>query len=110
MKRNDLMRNAALALGLCAALIFILCPVEARGEEPLATLAFKGLGEEFQPAPMPVVWNAPDNPLFYDRPLALRQYGFGVLGSVVAGGLGFYIGNAFEGAIFHSRSHEGYLS
>ena len=59
---------------------------------------------------LPVVWNAPDNPIFYDHPLLLKQYGFGVLGSMVAGMFGFYIGNAFEGAIFHSRSHEGYLS
>jgi hypothetical protein len=58
----------------------------------------------------PVYGVAPDNAMFYDRPLMLRQYGFGVLASVVAGSLGFYIGNAFEGAIFGSRSHKGYLS
>ncbi len=57
-----------------------------------------------------ITWNAPDNTVFYDRPLVLRQYGAGVLASVVAGTLGFYIGNAFEGAIFGGDSHKGYLS
>jgi hypothetical protein len=56
------------------------------------------------------VWNAPDHPVFHDRPLLLKQYGYGVLGSVLAGALGFYIGNAFEGAIFGGDSHKGYLS
>ncbi len=93
------MRNVALMFGLCTALTF-------GGEQ----LAFKGFGEEFKPAPMPVVWNAPDNPVFYDHGLMLKQYGFGVLGSAVAGMLGFYIGNAFESAIFHSDAHQGYLS
>lgn len=50
------------------------------------------------------------NPVFYDHPLMLKQYGYGVLSGVLAGALGFYIGNAFEGAIFGSRSHKGYLS
>jgi hypothetical protein len=53
--------------------------------------------------------NAVVNPMFYDRPLMLRQYGYGVLTTVVAGSLGFYIGNAFEGAIFGNNSHKGYL-
>lgn len=52
----------------------------------------------------------PVNPMFYDKPLMLRQYGFGVVAGAVAGALGFYIGNAFEGAIFGSDSHKGYLS
>lgn len=50
------------------------------------------------------------NPMFYDKPLLARQYGVGVLSGVVAGAIGFYIGNAFEGAIFGDRSHKGYLS
>jgi hypothetical protein len=58
----------------------------------------------------PLTWAAPDNAMFYDKPLMLRQYGYGALASLVAGSLGFYIGNAFEGAIFGSRSHKGYLS
>ena len=58
----------------------------------------------------PRVWNAPDNPIFYDHPLLLRQYGFGVLGGTLAGALGFYIGNAFEGLIFSGHSRKGYLS
>ena len=49
------------------------------------------------------------NPVFYDRPLMLNQYGFGVLSGMLVGTLGFYIGNAFEGAIFGRRSHKGYL-
>jgi len=54
--------------------------------------------------------NAVVNPIFYDRPLMMRQYGYGVLSTIVAGSLGFYIGNAFEGAIFGADSHKGYLS
>ncbi len=50
------------------------------------------------------------NPLLYDKPLLARQYGVGVLSGFVAGAIGFYIGNAFEGAIFGSRSQKGYLS
>ncbi len=58
----------------------------------------------------PIAWRAPENPVFYDRPLMLRQYGYGVLAGSLAGAIGFYIGNAFEGAIFGSDSHKGYLS
>lgn len=54
--------------------------------------------------------NAAVNPVFYDRQLMLNQYGIGVVSGLVAGALGFYIGNAFEGAIFGNRSHKGYLS
>jgi hypothetical protein len=53
---------------------------------------------------------APNNPIFYDQPLMLRQYGYGVLTGVVAGSLLFYIGNAFEGMIFNHNSRKGYLS
>jgi hypothetical protein len=53
---------------------------------------------------------APDNKIFYDQPLMLRQYGYGVLTGVVAGSLLFYIGNAFEGMIFNHNSRKGYLS
>ena len=62
-------------------------------------------------APAPGVEGvAPANAMFYDRPLMLRQYGFGVLSASLAGALGFYIGNAFEGAIFGDDSRKGYLS
>lgn len=50
------------------------------------------------------------NPVFYDRKLMVNQYGIGVVSGLVLGALGFYIGNAFEGAIFGSNSHKGYLS
>ncbi|HEX2612280.1 MAG TPA: hypothetical protein VHO02_01650 [Fibrobacteria bacterium] len=53
---------------------------------------------------------SPQNSVFYDHPLMLRQYGYGVLAGSLAGALGFYIGNAFEGAIFGSDAHKGYLS
>lgn len=95
----EAMRSAALLIGFCAAV--------SLGQEQLF---FKGIGEGFKPDPLPVVWNAPQNPVFYDHPLLLRQYGFGIAGSLVAGALGFYIGNAFDGAFFHSRAREGYLS
>ncbi len=49
------------------------------------------------------------NPVFYDHSLMLNQYGIGILSGMLAGTLGFYIGNAFEGGIFGSRSHKGYL-
>ncbi len=49
------------------------------------------------------------NPVFYDRSLMLNQYGIGVLSGMLAGTLGFYIGNAFEGGIFGKRSQKGYL-
>lgn len=61
-------------------------------------------------APEPSVNLKTINPIFYDHPLMLKQYGYGVLSGVLAGALGFYIGNAFEGAIFGGRSHKGYLS
>jgi len=73
-------------------------------------LDLKGFGEGSRPDPLPVVWNAPQNSVFYDHPLILRQYGLGVAGSVVAGTLGFYIGNAFDGLINGDNSREGYLS
>lgn len=72
-----------------------------------AAAAFTGAGE---PSSTSVVWNAPDHAVFYDRPLLLKQYGYGLVGGALAGALGFYIGNAFEGAIFGGDSHKGYLS
>jgi hypothetical protein len=58
----------------------------------------------------PITWRAPENGMFYDHPLMLRQYGYGMLAGSLAGAIGFYIGNAFEGAIFGSDAHKGYLS
>ena len=99
MEMRGPVRNTALLLGLCATVIF--------GQ---SQLDLKGFGEGFKPDPMPVVWNAPQNSVFYDHPLVLRQYGLGIAGSIVAGALGFYIGNAFDGAFNGHNSHEGYLS
>jgi hypothetical protein len=93
---------AIVFLGFCAT------QGQAQNQDLLGPNFFEsyGSGTDFSPR----VWNAPNNPVFYDRPLMLRQYGFGVLGGVLAGTLGFYIGNAFEGAIFGGDSHKGYLS
>lgn len=53
----------------------------------------------------------PDLRLFNDPPLIAKEYGFGILGSVVAGALGFYIGSGIETAIEgESRAHQGTLS
>jgi hypothetical protein len=49
--------------------------------------------------------------LFNDPPLIGREYGFGVLGSLVAGTLGFYIGSGIETAIVgESKAHKGTLA
>jgi hypothetical protein len=52
---------------------------------------------------------APDYRLFNDRPLLVNEYGFGILGSVVAGALSFYIGSGIESAIYGSDAHKGTL-
>jgi hypothetical protein len=93
-------------LGLCAALI--------QGQERASigvqeSFSSYRLGGDGAGSP-PLVWNAPENGVFYDRPLAAKQYGFGVLSGALAGALGFYIGNAFEGAIFGDDSRKGYLN
>lgn len=80
-----------------------LASLSARVSPALELSAFSGPG-------VPVDRTAPENPIFYDKPLVLRQYGYGMLAGVVAGSLGFYIGNAFEGMIFGSNSRKGYLS
>ncbi len=49
--------------------------------------------------------------LFNDPPLIGREYGFGILGSVVAGTLCFYIGSGIETAIVgERRAHKGTLT
>jgi hypothetical protein len=49
--------------------------------------------------------------LFNDPPLIAKEYGFGILGSIVAGALGFYIGSGIETAIEgESQAHQGTLS
>lgn len=49
--------------------------------------------------------------LFNDRPLIAREYGFGILGSIVAGTLCFYIGSGLETAIVgEGKAHQGTLS
>lgn len=53
----------------------------------------------------------PDLRLFNDPPLIAKEYGLGILGSVVAGALGFYIGSGIETAIEgESHAHQGTLS
>jgi hypothetical protein len=48
--------------------------------------------------------------LFNDPVLIAKEYGFGILGSVVAGALGFYIGSGIETAIEgESHAHQGTL-
>lgn len=48
--------------------------------------------------------------LFNDPPLIAKEYGFGILGSLVAGALGFYIGSGIETAIEgESHAHQGTL-
>jgi hypothetical protein len=48
--------------------------------------------------------------LFNDPPLIAKEYGFGILGSIVAGALGFYIGSGIETAIEgESQAHQGTL-
>jgi hypothetical protein len=53
----------------------------------------------------------PDLRLFNGPPLIAKEYGLGILGSVVAGALGFYIGSGIETAIEgESQAHQGTLS
>ncbi|MEO6095526.1 MAG: hypothetical protein ABIQ80_07235 [Fibrobacteria bacterium] len=48
--------------------------------------------------------------LFNDPALIAKEYGFGILGSIVAGALGFYIGSGIETAIEgESQAHQGTL-
>lgn len=52
----------------------------------------------------------PDFKLINDRPLIIREYGFGILGSIVTGTLGFFIGSGIETAISGEEdSHKGTL-
>jgi hypothetical protein len=101
-------RKAIVAIAVFGFCTAVIQGENLRGHDPLGSTFFEsyGAGQDYSPR----VWNAPENPVFYDRPLLLKQYGFGVLGGLLAGSLGFYIGNAFEGAIFGKDSHKGYLS
>gem|GEM_PF-1530122 len=48
--------------------------------------------------------------LLNDPPLIAKEYGFGILGSIVAGALGFYIGSGIETALEgESQAHQGTL-
>lgn len=47
--------------------------------------------------------------IFNDPPLAIQEYGYGVLGGVVAGALGFYIGSGLESAIRGNKANNGTL-
>jgi hypothetical protein len=63
--------------------------------------------DETKPEPKRI---PPDLRLFNDPPLIAREYGFGILGSLVAGTLGFYIGSGIETAIVgESKAHKGTL-
>ncbi len=84
--------------------------IAALGLILFAASAFGWEGTQFDPVGPDLTWNAKVNPVFYDHPLLEKQYGFGLIGNMVTGALGFYIGNAFEGGLFSSRAHEGYLS
>ncbi len=48
--------------------------------------------------------------IFRDPPLLLREYGFGMAGSLVAGALSFYIGSGIESAIYSSAARKGTLT
>ncbi len=66
------------------------------------------MAEESKAAPVRL---PPDFRLINDPPLIAKEYGFGILGSVVAGTLGFYIGSGIETAIEgESKAHKGTLS
>jgi hypothetical protein len=111
--KRGFVRKVILCVALCSATTF----GAEFGAEPVTAIPAPAMAfTSFGPAAaglipsVPLTWNAPDNAIFYDRPLILRQYGFGMLTSFLAGSLGFYIGNAFEGAIFGGDSHKGYLS
>lgn len=61
-----------------------------------------------QPEPQRI---PPDMRLFNDPTLIAKEYGFGIVGSLVAGTLGFYIGSGIETAIVGDRrAHKGTLS
>src|SRR5690606_27552307 len=103
---------AALAFGAATAAAPVSVSPSAgsfvSGAAPALPLAFT---RDAWNVPAPGVSGvAPDNALFYDRPLMLRQYGFGVLSASLAVASGFYMGNAFEGAIFGNHSRKGFLS
>ncbi len=71
--------------------------------------------EEVSPpsAPLPQqgvnVVEAPPLKVFNDKSLAIREYGFGVLGGVVSGALCFYIGSGLESAFRGSKAKNGTL-
>jgi len=58
---------------------------------------------------LPLSEAEPEIKLFNDPGLATREYGFGVVGGVVAGSLGFFIGSGLESAIFGNRAKNGTL-
>lgn len=63
--------------------------------------------DESKPAPARL---PPDFHLINDPPLIAKEYGFGILGSLVAGTLGFYIGSGIETAFQgEDKAHKGTL-
>jgi len=59
--------------------------------------------------PPEMAGKSPEFKVFNDKSLHLREYGFGVLGGVVTGALGFYIGSGLESAIQGKNAKNGTL-
>lgn len=99
----------------CQAFVVIMCLISSKSwavapdSVLVATDSFTSsvLAETSVPEPKRL---PPDTRVFQDSPLLLREYGFGILGSVVAGALSFYIGSGIESAIYGSDAHKGTLT
>ncbi len=82
--------------------------VVAVAEKPAAsTISTVALADNVAQDP---VRQPQDFRIFRDPPLLLREYGFGMAGSIVAGALSFYIGSGIESAIYSSAAHKGTLT
>jgi hypothetical protein len=80
-------------------------PVDS-SKAPAEVLEAKPAAPKVEPKRLPQ-----DFRLINDPPLIGREYGFGILGSVVASTLGFFIGSGLETAFMgESRAHKGTLS
>lgn len=75
--------------------------LESRSPAPFAWNDFQFEGKE--------VGKAADKAIFNDRSLAWREYGYGALGGLVAGTLGFFIGSGLESAIRGNKAKNGTL-
>jgi hypothetical protein len=84
--------------------------IEARAASPIDSSRAQAPADILAPQAEPVRAKQ-DLRLFNDPPLIGREYGFSILGSVVAGTLSFYIGSGIETAIVgERRAHKGTLS